>query len=270
MIEPAADTIDGFLDGRLQLRQPAGGHRSGTDAILLAAAAAADADEVFIDVGAGVGAVGLAVALAQPGCRGILLEADVATAALARDNITRNDLDARVGVACVDLFDSRSCRSHGLAGTASLVVTNPPFYRASEVRASVDPGRVQAHVLGPDTADHGDWLVRAATLLRPGGRLLIIHRATALPSLLKASEGRLGSLVLRAIHPREGAVAHRILLGGTGGARGPLTILPPLMLHGVDGTFTQEGAELHRGAPMTFWPQKNRPRRAGSLSDRVA
>ncbi|MBV1705232.1 MAG: methyltransferase, partial [Hyphomicrobiales bacterium] len=55
-----ADTADGFLGGRLTLRQPARGHRFGSDAALLAACAPTDCDGEIMDVGAGVGAVGLA------------------------------------------------------------------------------------------------------------------------------------------------------------------------------------------------------------------
>src|SRR2546430_479758 len=60
---------DAFLGGRLLLRQPAEGHRYGTDAVLLAAAAPSDFSGLAIDAGAGVGAAGLALAIARPGLR---------------------------------------------------------------------------------------------------------------------------------------------------------------------------------------------------------
>ena len=66
---PSQLVIDAFLGGRLQLRQPAEGHRSGTDAVLLAAAAPADFSGLAIDVGAGVGAAGLAMVIARPRMR---------------------------------------------------------------------------------------------------------------------------------------------------------------------------------------------------------
>ena len=44
-------TLDHFLGGALTLRQPASGHRSGTDAILLAAAVGGAPDRL-IDLGA--------------------------------------------------------------------------------------------------------------------------------------------------------------------------------------------------------------------------
>jgi tRNA1(Val) A37 N6-methylase TrmN6 len=63
MSELLADiTEDAFLGGRLRLRQPRSGHRSGHDAILLAAATAAHAGDRVVEFGAGVGAAGLALA----------------------------------------------------------------------------------------------------------------------------------------------------------------------------------------------------------------
>ena len=56
---PPAVVADAFLGGRLLLRQPAEGHRCGTDAVLLAAAAPADFSGLAIDVGAGAPRQGL-------------------------------------------------------------------------------------------------------------------------------------------------------------------------------------------------------------------
>ena len=51
MIEPHGDvTEDGFLGGKLRLRQPRSGHRAGHDAILLAAATAARPGDRVVDL----------------------------------------------------------------------------------------------------------------------------------------------------------------------------------------------------------------------------
>lgn len=83
---PSQLGVDAFLGGRLQLRQPLEGHRSGTDAVLLAASAPADFSGLAIDVGAGVGAAGLAMVIARPRMRVQLLENDPSLAGLAREN----------------------------------------------------------------------------------------------------------------------------------------------------------------------------------------
>src|SRR6201996_5458123 len=87
MSELLADiTEDAFLGGRLHLRQLRSGHRSGHDAILLAAATTARAGDRVVEFGAGVGAAGLALAKRIAGIDLVLVEIDPQLASLARDN----------------------------------------------------------------------------------------------------------------------------------------------------------------------------------------
>ncbi len=247
MCEPRADRL---LGGRLTLVQGTTGHRAGTDAVLLGAAAAPGAGDGFIDVGAGVGTAGLVLARLAPAARGQLLEADPATAELARRNCSGNGLADRVTVVEGDLFARGPARPAALkAEAAALVLTNPPFFLADTVRPSPDRGRAAAHVMG--ARGHGDWLVAAVALLAPKGRFVTIHRPEVLPALLSACEGRLGALVVRPVVPRDGADAGRILLAGIKGSRAPFRIAPPFVLHRDDGGFTAQAEAVHRGdAPI--------------------
>jgi tRNA1(Val) A37 N6-methylase TrmN6 len=87
----------------------------------------------------------------------------------------------------------------------------------------------------------------ALALLAPGGLFLMIHRADALPAILKGAAGRVGGLRLLPVAPRENEPATRLLVGGRKGSRAPLAILPPLILHGADGAFTSRAESIHRG-----------------------
>ncbi|HEX4765437.1 MAG TPA: methyltransferase [Lichenihabitans sp.] len=241
---------DAILAGRLRLRQPRTGHKAGTDAILLAAAADLRKDDRIVDVGAGVGTIGLALALREATLTGVLLEIDPATGALAGENCRLNGLDGRLCVAVADLFDRASREAAGLSdGTASLVVTNPPFLSGHESRPSPHPGRARAHSLEATDGRHrhGDWLRAASSLLAPKGRLHLIHRPDALPALLVACEGRLGALRIRPIFGKPGAPAIRIILSGVKGSRAPSSIEPALILHEEDGRFTAAAEAIHRG-----------------------
>src|SRR6185437_7280056 len=91
MSELLADTTeDAFLGGRLRLRQPKSGHRSGHDAMLLAAATSAQPGDRVVEFGAGVGAAGLALARRVAGIDLVMAEVDPDLAALARENAGRN------------------------------------------------------------------------------------------------------------------------------------------------------------------------------------
>ncbi len=101
-------TEDAFLGDRLRLRQPAKGHRAGTDAILLAAAAPAEVSGLALDIGAGVGAAGLALTKLRPQITFGLVENDPFAAALARDNLSLNGLAGLGRVYEADVLSSES------------------------------------------------------------------------------------------------------------------------------------------------------------------
>lgn len=239
---------DLLLGGRLRLLQPMRGHRAGTDALLLAAVAgglASQAEAVIADLGSGVGTVGLAAALHAPHARVVLVERDAASAALGRRNIALNELEGRVEQAELDLFSSAARRAAGLDEAADLVLTNPPFHQADQVRRSPDAGRRAAHVLEGGTLD--DWLRACAAVTRPGGRIVVVHRADVLSPLLEAMQRRFGGLAVKPVYPRAEAACVRLLVSGIKGSRAPLAILPPLVLHEADGRFTPESEAIHRG-----------------------
>lgn len=240
---------EAWLGGRLTLRQPArGAHRAGTDAVLLAASAGAPRGEAVCDLGAGTGAVGLAVARACPETRVMLVERDPEAAALARLNAEENGLAARVRVIEADVTaPGRERRAAGLLpDSVHLLLTNPPFFEPGRHRASPVAARAAAHGFS-EPGGLEAWLRTCADLLRPGGRLRLIHRADALPACLDAMAGRFGSIRVTPVQPRAEARAIRVLVAGVRGSRAPFVLAPALVLHGPDGRFTDRVEAMHRG-----------------------
>lgn len=234
---------DRLLDGRLVLRQPRRGHRAGSDAILLAAAVPDLGEGPLLDIGAGVGTIGLAVALAQPALAVVLLERDPDLAALAAGNIGLNGLDERVRVVTGDIAGPAA--SLGLAPASfACVAMNPPFYPPRETKASPVPNRRAAHVTegGLDP-----WLRAARRLLRPGGRIVLIHRAEALAEVLGCLATGFGDVAVRPIHALADRPAIRIVVSAVLNSRKPAALLPAFVLNGPDGGFTPESEALHRG-----------------------
>jgi len=225
---------DAFQRGAFELLQPAGrGFRAGHDALLLASCVKAEAAGSALDMGAGSGAVAFAAAARAPALRVDLAERNAEIAALAEGALAlaaNRGLAPRLRVFQLDCLAPRAVReAAGLAdGDYELVLTNPPFHPAGQ-RRSPDALRDEARAI-PDAAFLGRWLAVAAALLRHGGRLALIARPDNLGDLLAATEGRLGALRVRAVHPSPEAAANRILLGAIRGSRQPLRLLPPLVL----------------------------------------
>ena len=244
MSELSRDEIAGL---GVALWQKRAGHRVGADAVLLAASAGARARRV-VDVGAGVGAVGLALARRWPSARVTLIEIAPDLAELARRNAADNGVADRVDVAVIDVLDRAGRRAAPIEpGEADLVVTNPPFYEAAEVRASPDTGRARAHVFAGEGESLHDWIVASLAWLRPGGRFVVIHRPDRLADLLNAFGKRLGAVAIRPVHPRDGADAIRVIVSGVKGSRAPTRLQPGLTLHAADGGFAPFAAAIYRG-----------------------
>lgn len=238
---------DGFLNGRLKLLQPKRGHRFGGDAALLVAAARSVMGEgaAVADFGSGVGPVGLGLARFGAG-RIVLVEIDPGLAAIASQNAARNgfaDVSAAVVCDVVDLC--RPGAPHEIAPESlDLVAANPPFDDAGRFRASPDAAKALAH---RDVGVFAGWTAAAARSLKDGGVFVAIHRPEALGEILAALGGAFGDIRVKPIQPREEAAAARILVSGRRGARGPLALLPPLVMHGTDGRFTPAADAAQRG-----------------------
>ena len=255
---PLADSrkavADSFFGGRLLLHQPEGGHRCGTDAVLLAAAAPPDISGVVIDVGAGIGAAGLSLAISRPRAQVGLLESDRFVAGLARANIAQNALSDRCCVFEADLLSPVSRREAGLRDeSAGLVITNPPFLDPGKVRLSPEPGKRRARSMqGEGPSALGAWIAASLALVAPGGLFIMIHRPDVLPVILLSLSGRAGGITVLPVHPRQQTKARRILLRAKKGSRAPFALAPPLVLH--DGMrFTAESDAIHRGKLTIAW-----------------
>ena len=245
---------DSFLGGRLLLHQPEGGHRFGTDAVLLAAAAPADFSGVVIDAGAGVGAAGLALAISRPRAQVGLLESDHFAAGLARANIAQNGLSDRCCVFEADLLSAAGRWEAGLRDEgAGLVITNPPFLDPGKARLSPEPRKRRAHSMqaeGPSALCA--WIAASLALVVPGGLLIMIHRPDVLPAVLESLSACAGAITVLPVHPRPKAKAKRILLRAKKGSRAPFALAPPLVLHDEKG-FTAAADAIHRGKATIEW-----------------
>lgn len=241
---------DLFLGGRLRLLQPPrGSHRAGTDAVLLARLITPGTGDVVVDVGAGTGAVGLACGILASDCRIVLVERAPELAEMARRNADLNGLAHRVAIVTADVLAAGvERRAAGLVpDSADILLTNPPYFEAGRHRSSPDPGKATAHDFPAGGLER--WLRTCTVLLRPGGRLGLVHRADALPACLDALRNRFGAVAIRPVHARAERPAIRVLIRAVKGSRAPLELLPPLVLQDSDGRFTRDADALHRGDP---------------------
>lgn len=249
---PEALTCNDFLGGRLQLLQPRSGYRAGIDPVLLAAAIPAKAGQSVLDLGCGAGTAALCLATRVPGLTLFGVELQAPYADLARQNAQQ--AGAQMQVQCGDL---ETLRPADLPEQLDHVLANPPFFDPEARTAAANAGRETG--LAEETP-LDSWFAVAARRLRPKGYLHMIHRAERLPDLLQGCAGRLGSVEILPLAPRQNRAAHLILLRARKAGKTPFRLHAPLILHQgathlADGDdYTPEISAILRDGAALNWP----------------
>lgn len=235
-IETTEDTV---LNGRIRIRQPARGYRVNVDTLLLAAAIETKDGARLMEAGSGVGAALLAIAIRNENVKLLGVERDQNIASISRENVAANAMMHRIEIVTGDALDRTS-----QLGVFDGVFTNPPFDKEGEGRAPAEERRY-AHV---SNVSLDTWIASLADRLTGGAALTMIHRATKMPEILAALDGRLGGAEVIPIRPREGEPAGRVLVRARKGSRAPFRLCPELVLHDASGAkYTPETEAILRG-----------------------
>lgn len=242
-------TIDDFLGGAVKLRQPEKSYRAGSDTVLLAAAISAAPQEKILDVGCGVGGVALCLARRLPDVHVDALECQLEMAALARANADLNNLSDRIAIVEGNLAHPPKILKRG---HYDQVVSNPPYLESGTATPPPSPSKARANVSADLSLD--EWVAACVRFVKSKGRVTFIYRADRLHDLLAALAGRAGDVRVFPIWPKHGRAARRVIVTARRGLKGPLHLMPGLLMHEEDGKFTScaEGLMRH-GQGLDLW-----------------
>lgn len=248
-------TEDTLIGGTVVLRQPAKGYRAAIDPVLLAAAVDAKAGETVLDVGAGVGAASLCLARRVPGCRIKGLEVQRELVHLATENVALNGFAGRVDIMAGDIAKPPPRLA---PGSYHHVMANPPYLEPAANDPSPQTAKRLADMEGP--VDLAGWIGHCLTMARPGGFVVLIHRAERLDALLPLLVRRAGEIVVFPLWPfdpftAKAKPAGRVILRARVGSHAPLRLVGGLILHKPDGGYTEAAeAVLRHGAALPLEP----------------
>ncbi len=237
-----------MLNGRVRLRQRAGGYRAGMDAALLAAACDAGPGERVIEAGCGVGGALLSAAARRPDSRFHGVERDPQAAELARGNAALNDMANRVEITTGDI--EAGFRALDLP-VFDAAISNPPFFDDPGALRAPAPAKTGAWMADGGLAAWSGFLLKA---VREGGTITIIHRADRLADILALLAPKAGSFRIRPVQPFADAPAKRVIVRAIKTGKAPLVLLPALVLHERDGGQHSAAAEaILRGETDLGW-----------------
>jgi tRNA1Val (adenine37-N6)-methyltransferase len=220
------ESIDDFMDGRLNLIQSKEGYRFSIDAILLSEFVTIKPQDLVVDLGTGCGIIPLVLLLTRPVGYALGLEIQPDLANQAARNALLNGFHHKMGVILGDIKHPSLAPS-----SVDVVICNPPYRPRDSGRINPDPQRAVArHEI---RVSLNDILNAASRLLRTKGRLAMIYPAARLADLLVRMRGfSLEPKRVRIVHPGLQSEAKLALVEASLGGRGGLKILPPLIDNG--------------------------------------
>jgi tRNA1Val (adenine37-N6)-methyltransferase len=157
-------------------------------------------------------------------------------AKLARENVSANALTHRIKIIEADL---QTVNPQNLGYTADVIVSNPPFRKATAGRVSSNTARALARHEIALTLEGLLGAVRR--VLKTGGYFWTVYPAQRLPELI----GRMQRLhiepkYMRMVHSRKNDDAKLVLMAGVKAALSGLAVGPPLIIYQSEGQYSKE------------------------------
>ena len=260
MLDDVVITRDCMLDGTVAIAQPKSGFRVGTDAVFLAASVGVNRGRI-LDLGAGVGGVSLCLATRLNKVQITAVELDPVLVALAQKNIVTNGFDDRLRVLTGDI----QALPPVLGSSFDHVISNPPYHFATGTK-SQNRRRALAHMGDGLTLD--DWVKAAMWAAKPRGRISFICRADRAGELVNLFVNAGASETLQfPLWPRPMVPAGRVIIQVRKSVMGPGAILPGLVVHNDDGSFTDAASRIMKGHGLYMAHPARKARAVPAKSD---
>ena len=224
----------------------------GVDAVLLSAFAAGETGAGGIgkgsriaDLGTGCGVVAFILHHKLGGARitGIDVQEDAVERAARA--CAMNGLEDDIDFICCDVKEM-SRKDPSLPAHFDAAVSNPPYFRRTpDEPGAADPDEryVARH---ETTADITDFAEAAASMLRDGGSLYLVHRPDRLSDIIFGMRScGIEPKEMQFVVPSEGRSANIVLVRGIKGAGPGLRLLPGIAVHDTDGGYTPEILKMY-------------------------
>lgn len=210
------------------------------DAVLLAHFLSLKPRQKVLELGTGTGVIPLIIA--DEVARVDAVELNPVMAELAARNVRLNELEDKI---FVQEGDYRAIRSLYKAESFDVVLANPPYRPVGEGQANKLSGVARAR--HEFTATLLDVAKAARYALRFGGHFGMVHLPERLGEILVAlHEQQMEVKRLQMVQPKAGKAPNMMLLEAVVGASpGGLKVLPPLIVHQEDGSYTQEILQIY-------------------------
>lgn len=261
------ESVEDLQRNGMRLIQPSYGFRFGEDSVLLAAIASESCPQAsrrirVVDLGAGSGAVSVLMAARNRQLDLHAIELDTHRFDCLQRNIRINKLSDRMSALQLDIRRLIDRKNNGSwpnelkPSEFDVVVMNPPYRKP--VKTSIDrwesgDNKVRSTLMaGEEMAiSLEELLVVSARLLKPGGRLIMVHRPQRLPDIIEIMrKTAIEPVSLQVMESLPAKAPSRLIVVGRKGIKsGGFRWLAPLIVYSRPGQMTEEAASLYGHEP---------------------
>lgn len=236
-----ARRVDDLQYKGLKIIQDTDGFCFGVDAVLLANMAKTTASRKTIDLCSGNGIVALLLAGKTKTPKIYSLEIQQEAASMAAESVSLNGLDERVKVINDDLKNVSSIFGRG---EFDVVTCNPPYMKNTcGLTNDNDALKIARHEI---MCTLEDVIEAAAYLLKPGGKLYLVHRPERLVDIFcEMRKYKIEPKRMQMVHPSAGKRANIVLVEGAYMGGKELKMMEPLYVYDENGFYTKQIDEIY-------------------------
>ena len=213
----------------------------GVDAVLLTDFAKVKPGERLLDLGTGTGVIPILLSAKTKGSGFTGLEIQPESADMARRSVALNQLEEKVNIVEGDI-----CKASELFAPSSfdVITSNPPYMTAQH--GLTNSGEAKTIARHEVLCKLEDVIRESAKLLRPGGRLYLVHRPFRLAEIIPLMvQYKIEPKRMRLVYPYVDKEPNMVLIEGARGGRPRMTVEKPLIVYQEPGKYTDEIYDIY-------------------------
>ena len=230
----------------LQLAE--GGFRTSLDSVMLAAACPAKSGDHVLDLGCGVGGASFCLTYRCSDIRLSGVEWQTVYCDLARRNAVLNQVENRCDFICTDIRDFNPSQKP----IFDQVIMNPPFRESGDHTPSPDELLAVANGHQDNDLTLEDWIKAGHRLVKNGGGLTIIFPVDGVDRIIRLMGKMFGAIEIIPLWSRAGIEAKRVIIRAIKDRKTPARIHAGLVLHELDGSYTEAADAVLRDGRGLF------------------
>lgn len=213
----------------------------GMDAVLLSGFAQVKPGKRVLDLGTGTGIIPILLEAKTDGSHFTGLELQPDSADMARRSVAYNHLENKIDIVTGDIKDASTLFG---ASSFDVVTSNPPYMIGQHGLQNAQSAKTIARHEIYCTLE--DVVAQSARLLKPRGRLFLVHRPFRLVEIFcLMHQYGIEPKRMRLVYPYADREPNMVLIEGLRGGNARLTVEKPLIVFREPGVYTEEITDVY-------------------------